>query len=771
MVSLGIAWVVNRYTNPVYQVTASLFIKENETGRAFSGLESVIPGMEILRTQKKIVNEMEVLRSYKINSRAIDSLDFGISYVSIGKSGFRISYLYHNCPFIVIPDTTKVNKTGVQIRFEAIDQYTCRIFNDELMIDQKIRYGEKFQSKYFNFTIEQRKGNSIQKLGEGTRNYFILHSKGSLVNEYKSKLQIKLNDDKRGSVMFLSLNGMNPEQDVNYLNTLIEVYIDDGLREKNATAVNTVKFIDGQLGVLTDSLKGAEEKLQNFRLTNRLFNLSQEGQLVYSRLDRYSQNKSLLELKLRYFEYLRDYVKNKINLNEPVTPSILEVSDPLLTGMINQLSNLLAEKDELDFSVKSTSPQSELVNAKIEAVRQNLIENIENLVYNTKISIQETSRQIVKVEKDLDKLPITEKELIQYQREYKVNDQIYTFLLQKRAEAAIASASSVSDNKPLDEARVENAIQISPRTKLNYMLGLAFGIMIPLVVLLLLEALNTKISDRSEIEKRTNVPIIGTVGHYLGENEIPVNENPRSSLSESFRALRTNLQYLLHEKDKKVIAITSTITGEGKTFTSINLAAIHALAGKKTLLIGLDLRKPKIWRTFGLDNKTGISTFLIGKNQFEEVIHPTFIPNLYVSTAGPIPPNPAELIGSASMIDFVNKSRDEFDIVVIDTPPFGLVIDSVIIGRLADVNLFMVRQKYSVRDVLDAIDELYIKNELPKIGIVLNDVSPSGYYYKRGYRYYNYGYGYGMYTGNGYYSDDELPSLSLKEKIRKFLHI
>jgi capsular exopolysaccharide synthesis family protein len=223
----------------------------------------------------------------------------------------------------------------------------------------------------------------------------------------------------------------------------------------------------------------------------------------------------------------------------------------------------------------------------------------------------------------------------------------------------------------------------------------------------------------------------------------------------------------MRNEDQKVVAITSTITGEGKTFTSINLAAIYALGGKKTLLIGLDLRKPKIWKTFGLGNQVGISTFLISKSQFEEVVFPTFIPNLYVSAAGPIPPNPAELIGSQAMIDFVSKARALYDVVIIDTPPFGLVTDSMIIGKLVDVNLFMVRQNYSVRDVLNAIQELYVKNDLPNIGIILNDVKPTGYYYRSGYRYYHYGYGH--YYDASYYSDEHVEKKDLKSRILKYL--
>jgi len=760
MIALSIAWVVNRYTRSVYQVSASLIIKENDPGRATTGIESAIPALQMLRTQQKVLNEMEILKSYWLADKAIAGLNFGVSYFGVGRSGFKIANVYNYSPYVVIADTSKPNACGYPVYIYFIDKATYRLHIDgKKDINVILRFGEPYRSDLFNFTVIQRDTVSFSPDAGYNKNYFVFNDHNTLVNTYKNKIDIKPNDEKKGSVLFLTTKGNNASQEVAYLNKLMEVYIRQGLEDKNQTAVNTVNFIDQQLGILNDSLQGAEKDLQDFRLSKRLFDLPTEGSMVYSRLDKYYQDKAMLELQDRYYAYLLDYVKNKNNLNQVVTPAVMDISDPLLTSLLTQLNSLLAEKSELQFSVQKGNPKMSEVEAQIETMQRSLIDNINNLIHNNTIALQQTRKMLGSAEEELEQLPVTERQLINIKRQYNVNDQIYTFLLQKRAEAAIAMASNVADNKILDMARVENAVLVAPKARMNYTIGLLLGLLIPFGILILIELSNTKITGREEVEKASKVPVIGGLGHYTGHRQIAVLENPRSALAESFRGVRTNLQYLLKGETHKIIMVTSTISGEGKTFTSVNLASIFALGGMKTLLIGLDLRKPALLKIFDMTNKTGLSTYLIGKSSADEVILPTSVDNLFIAPAGPVPPNPAELIGTPLMGGFMKKVREEFDIVIADTPPFGLVTDALLVGRYTDANLFMVRQMYSSRDVLEPINELYVKKEIKNIGIILNDVKPAGYYYQKGYRYYTYGYGYGYgyssYGNRHHYYEEE----------------
>lgn len=406
-------------------------------------------------------------------------------------------------------------------------------------------------------------------------------------------------------------------------------------------------------------------------------------------------------------------------------------------------------------NAQDDNPSLTLLNAKIQNTMKALQENINEIINSAKISLNEISNQEASIEEELQKLPVTERRLLNIQRDFKLNDQIYNFLLQKRAEAAISKASNVADNKVLDEASAYSTVQIAPLESKNKMVAIVLGLLFPLSILFLLEFFNNKINDVKVIEKLTKVPIFGSVGHNDKSSDIPVADNSKSTIAESFRALRTNLQYILRDKEKKVICMSSTMSGEGKTFCVINLAAILAQAQKKTLLLSLDLRKPKIHKIFNIDNKVGLSTYLIGKTSYEDIIKPTNIDHLYVSVSGPIPPNPSELLDTELMEKFITRAKNEFDFILIDTPPIAIVTDAILLSRYSDANIFVIRHNYSPRDVLYLVDELSNKRNVPNIGILINDVKVNSYYaYGKKYSY-NYGYS-DIY--NDYYSDHKKPT-------------
>jgi tyrosine-protein kinase Etk/Wzc len=362
-----------------------------------------------------------------------------------------------------------------------------------------------------------------------------------------------------------------------------------------------------------------------------------------------------------------------------------------------------------------------------------------------------------KTETEVRKLPLTERQFINIQRDFNINDQIYTFLLEKRAEAGITKASNIADHKILDLALSKNAARIKPRPSSNYMMSLIIGFLIPLLIIILREFFNNKIIGKRDIENATKVPILGSVGHNEKHTEIPVFENPKTALSESFRALRANLHFMLKEKNEKVIAVSSTISGEGKTFCAVNLAAIMAMAGKKTLLIGMDLRRPKIHRIFNINNTIGLSTFLAGRHTAEEMIQATNIDNLSLVNSGPVPPNPAELIGSDKLPQFIEESKSTYDYIIIDTPPIAIVTDALLVKECINTYVFVIRHDFSDRSVLKLVDELYTRRGFTNIAMLVNDIKVKGYY---GYNYsYNYGYGYGYnysYSSKGYYEEDDV---------------
>ena len=410
---------------------------------------------------------------------------------------------------------------------------------------------------------------------------------------------------------------------------------------------------------------------------------------------------------------------------------------------------MFAERSILSMSAEKGNPAFELVNAKIQNALDAMQESIKEIIHASTLKLNEIQQEEDTIESEIQKLPITERRLLGIQRDFKLNDDIYTFLLQKRADAAISKASNVADNKVIDQASAEDAIPISPQRSKNRMIALVLGILIPLSIMVIVEFFNDKIIDVKDIEKLTKVPILGSVGHNEKMSDLPVAESPKSTIAESFRALRTNLQYVMRNKEQKVICITSTISGEGKTFCAVNLAAIMAQGNRKTLLLSFDLRKPKIHHIFNLNNEAGISTYLIGKSTYEEIITKTNVENLYVTTAGPVPPNPAELLDTVKMEEFMERVRKDFDVILMDTPPIAIVTDAVLLTRFSDGNIFVVRHNFSTKDVLNLVDDLSVKRGV-NIGILVNDVKYNSYY---GYgKKYSYSYGYGN-VYSDYYGD------------------
>jgi capsular exopolysaccharide synthesis family protein len=397
------------------------------------------------------------------------------------------------------------------------------------------------------------------------------------------------------------------------------------------------------------------------------------------------------------------------------------------------------------FTVNENQPQFQLLSQQLEDSRAALKENIKSSISQLRLSINNVNQRIASVEKELGRLPGTERRLIGIQRKFDLNNSVYTYLLERRAEAGIAKASQITDNRIIDEAMVQNSTQIRPQTMKNYLVALVLGLLVPMVLIVIFDLLNNKIIGRHDIERLTKAPIIGYISHSEYNVDNPVAEKPGSTLSESFRAVRTALAFYTGQTKCPVIIISSPVSGEGKTFVSVNLATIISMMNKKVLIVGLDLRRPRVHTILKAGNGHGMSQYLSESATFEEVIVPTEIENLWFAPSGPIPPNPAELIGSPGMTEFVERAREEFDTIIIDTSPVGIVTDALLLNKLANVTLFIVRQRYTTRGSVQLLDEIFRRGEMPNVAILVNDISTSGYY--------GYGlrYGYSLGYGNRYY--------------------
>jgi len=753
--ALAIAYVFNRYSQRAYNVKSTLLIKEQQTTGAIANMEQIFAN-NIYNPYPNLDDEVAILQSYSLNYRVIEDMpETHIAYIPVKRNGIQGQRTYKSSPF-VIRTLSDDQPEGVPMtfRFAGPDSYTVEIDEDRLIewnknivseINKEHLYslGQPFTVAGFNFIVELR--DSTRAIKDDNNRWLVwFESVSELTNAYRTSLKVEPVKE-YASVFNLSFEGYSPEQGSDYLNTLMNLYIRQGMEWKSRAADKTIEFIEAQLGLISDSLKIAENSMEDFRLNNRFVDLTLEGTLVLEKLEKLEGEKNMLGLQMQYYEYLSDYLDAREENESIISPSVMGVSDPVLIKLVEEFSRLQQQRKQIAFTVKDDLPQVALMDQKIEDARASLRENVTSTVNQLQLTMNTINSRISGAEKELGRLPGTERRLIGIQRKFDLNNSVYTYLLERRAEAGIAKASQITDNRVIDRALVQNSTLIRPKSMKNYLVAILLGLMVPMALIVIFDLFNNKIIGRHDIERLTKAPIIGYISHSDYHVEDPVAEKPGSTLAESFRAVRTSLAFYTGQTKCPVIVVSSPVSGEGKTFVSVNLATIISMMNKKVLIIGLDLRKPRVHAILKAGNGHGMSQYLSSSATFEEVIVPTEIENLWFAPSGPVPPNPAELIGSPKMTEFIARARNEFDAVIIDTPPVGIVTDALLLSQLANVTLFVVRQRYTTRGSVQLLDEIFRKGEMSNVALLVNDISASGYY--------GYGlrYGYSLGYGNRYY--------------------
>lgn len=750
LLALILSYGMNRYSPKVYTVASTLLIKDDMNGGIGGIATSVIPGGDIFRNQQNLKNEMEILKSFSLNKKVMEKLeDFHVQYMGVGRRGIVESVLYKDCPFIVKYDSLKNQNKGVKVGITILNENEYNIeLNGGKKIKRTVKFGERFSESGFDFILHKRYDNKpLFSKEESNIYYFVFKDPASLANEYRAKLVVAPRD-KDASLVTLTVSGFVPRQESDYLNMLMDVYIFDGLEYKKQIAEKTIEFINEQLNVVSDSLEVAAKKLESFRMANSFIDLKNEVNSIQTKVDKAKQEKAMYNLQLQYYNYLSQYLEERNSNGAIISPTIIGITDQLLISLVGELTNLQRKKEEMGLNIGDNQPAIELINQQMASTQSALKESVKNCIAALNLSLALAEEDIASGVEEINTLPSTEKTFISIQRQFDLNNTIYTYLLEKRAESGIAKASTLPDNRPIDYAQLRG--QIKPKERKNYLIAIALGLLIPAVIIALIDFLNDKVIDKKDLLRKTKVPIIGFISHSDSKNEIVVVEKPGSALSESFRSVRTALKYYVKENEVCVIAISSAISSEGKTFISVNLASIIAMLGKKVLLIGLDLRKPRINRILEYEKSPGMSSYLSGNCEYEEIIKKTQVENLFYTPSGPVPPNPAELIEKDRMTIFMERARKEFDYIIFDTPPVAIVTDAILLSKFADINLFVVRQRYSSINTLELVEQLRLNGEVRNMAIVLNDISLSGYYgYGLRYGYlYSYGYSY----GNAYYA-------------------
>jgi len=747
-IALAIAFFKVRYTILQYEASTSMII---EGDQASNDVLNEFRAIRYIRQRAEMTNEIAKLQSFKTIKRAIDSLDQEIFWTAHGR--IRERPLYDNPRLDLVVDKNSADWFKDQNWFvEIISRKKFRLYQEN-GLDTILRYNNEVNIHGWGFTLSLASGD----LPYNTY-HFIVNTPSSLAQYYRNKLQIET-IDKEGTIITMRSSGPVGGREVDFLNTLSSIYILAGLERKQEIATNTFSFIDDQISIILDSLNKVEDQLISFRLTNNVINLSREGEIAFDKIKSYHQQKTELKLKENYYNYLQSYVKERNDPKTLISPTLADAHDALLISAVNEMQQLYEEREKLDYSAHQDNPGLQSINMQIRATRIRILEIIDGLINNNKLILDQILIEEQSVLDQLKSLPLNEQQLLNIKRKYDLYNQFYTFLLQKRAEAGIQKASTISNVYVIDQAMYDQVTQIGSDKKVILLFAVLLGILLPGVVLFLKDLLDNKVRDREDITSKSSIPVIGIVGHSKYADKMPLIDAKNSAFAESLRTIRTNIQYFLRDPKDKVIMVTSSVSGEGKTFIAANLSAIFAMNNKRVLLVGCDLRRPSLHTVFEVDNKSGLSSVLIGDKTLEECTFETSIENLFLLPAGPIPPNPAELIETKEMIVFFKENVSQYDYVIFDTPPIALVSDSLVLSKYADTTLYVIRQNYSHKDVINIANQMWQEDRLPSLSLIINDIMPSsqfGYNYYYGYgRGYNYGY-YNYGNGKDYYTKNPI---------------
>lgn len=556
----GGAYMITKYTERIYRVQAKIMVNQPQN----AAQNFVLQDFGIIQPTNRITDEIQLLKSWTLNRRVLDNVNFNISYRAIGR--FTDRHLYDNIPFRVTVGLDKELMTGIPVTIKILDEstYEAEIEAGGESITMAGRFNEAFNYKNFSFILSPNPNfniNRIPRLDRTGKYQFMVNNLDGMAYSLVSKLDVS-QADANGSVLVLTSTGANPRQEVDFLNALIREYIQSSLDLKNQTARNTIRFIDDQLTGVTDTLRIAERVLRDFRSENKLIDISSEGQAMMDQLRGLSQEKALVDMKVTYYEYLLDYLENNENYATVMAPGTMGISDPTLTTLIAKLVDLSNQKTSLEYSAKENFPAINKIKLEITANQEILVETVKNILNTVKTNQLDVDRRISRANQDIADLPETERQLLNIQRRFQFQEQIYTYLMQRRTEAGIAQASNLPDQRVIDEARTDSAARISPKSSRNYSTGILLGLIIPLIILILMDFMKVTIEEKSDVEKHTTAPIIGVIGHNKYATVLPAIEYPRSSIAESFRAVRTNLQFSLYGEGKQVIMITSATAGK-----------------------------------------------------------------------------------------------------------------------------------------------------------------------------------------------------------------
>lgn len=726
-----------RYSTPKYQTRAMLLIKGVKGASALSELSILSDGLGLGDGGKELTNEIEILRSRPILTKVVEKLGIDITYYRQGV--FRNTELYQDTPVLVSEyKLTDRERLTFYIKMGYYQDFEFRIREDEE--GETHNFGEPFENQFGRFLITQ---NKTAKLIPGDYQVNIMQSE-NVANSYKGALVIEAaSSAKRGSsILELKLIDATPTKAKNVLNTLMDVYNKEEIADNVVIFENTVSFVNDRISRLSNELDSIESNIESFKSANNIITETASSSLGFSLAELRQALSNLTAIELER-ELLLALKSNLVQEPESLIPTNVSGDAPILSGLIDRYNELFIKRKKLANTVSVENPLYIQNTVELNDLRDLINQSLENLLDNLEIPAANAKKEIRQLRTDLNAVPSVEKRLIEKLRLQSIKENLYLFLLQKKEETELSLAITRANTRIIEPAR-SGGSAVFPNKKTTRLASGLLGLLMPVLIIILIDLLKTTANDEDTVKSHTTVPIIGRIPHYKKNEGILLKPGERSIRAEMFKLLRTNLNFTNLDRKDQVFVVTSSTSGEGKSVTAINLGITISLSNKKVVVLDMDLRKPKIARYLELNQPLGVTNYLIGESGLSElmVCLPDY-PNLSFIASGPVPPNPTEMIMSERTGLMIEELKKEFDYIIIDCPPIGVVTDGLLLRSYLTNMLYVVRHKKTKKESLREMEDMHKKGELVNPSIVINDISVDGR--NKAYGGYSAGYGYGYY--------------------------
>ncbi len=746
---MGAAIFANWYIEPMYEVSNIILMAE-DPAKATDASKEFMKSFTIFTPPSDIQREVLKMRSSELIYKTLEKIHAETGYYT--EQGLKTRELYKNAPFSVEYDRSHVQLTGIrfEIIFKGHDRFTLSIGETDKPIalynysehqaagmvspfafKKDYKFGDSILTEAFSFRIF-KEDKALNTFGSDVKFYFVFHDLNALTFEYQKSIEVE-QVAKEIEAASIKMKVSNPQKGIDFVNNLTEAYLQRNLDRKNQIAENTIQYFDKQLDVIEDSLKLAEGDLQLFRSSNKIMEINSKADEVFKGAHDLELQKADLEAKIKYYNYLNKALEADNTDRNLIIPSTMGVNDNVLGGVIQEYIQLTSEKNSMVQNKQTHNPYFNSLTAKIESLRKTCTDNAKFQINSSTLLLNNINERLKKENAQISALPNTERELVGKERKYRLNDNIYTYMLEKKAEAQVAKASNLSGNDILEKARLSSLSAVSPNKKLNFIIAFFAGILFPFLGFGLKMALSGVINNGQALKQLTHYPTVGEICQIKEKKnrEIPIlKDQPRSIVSESLRLVRTNIEHRLQGKRNAVILFTSALSGDGKSFNAYNQAVGFALLEKKTILLDFDLRKPGLHKFFGTTDKTGLTDFLSGKAELSACIHNTEIPSLHFIAAGTISESPAELINSEKTALLLEQLRKIYDYIIIDSPPIGLVSDAQLLVKYADLKVIVARKGHTPKKQLSDVFKELESKEIPHVCWLLNAVEIRDTYYQ-----------------------------------------